>query len=135
MLYLAFIAVTFCLLAGFIALTHYETRSGVRFFAPRRIALDEMVERMHFIVEHVDLAAFLREEMQHAAHIVSHAIVTASLQAVRAIERVLTRLVRHLRSRSENMEVPHESAREFVKTLSDFKGTLKSSYPGVPEIE
>lgn len=135
MLYLLLILTSSLLLAGFIALTHYETVHGVRFFEARRNALDEIVERGQFIYEHVDLAAFLREEVQRAGTIAGHAVVNVSLQAVRAVERMLTRLVRYLRTQHESMDAPHESTREFVRTLSDFKDTLKTSYPAIPEVE
>jgi len=135
MAYLFLILIAIVLLSGFILALQYEASHGVRFFAPRRAALDETVERVRFIVTHVDLAAFLADETRRLATIAGHAVVTTTLQAVRATERLLTRLVRHLRTQTETAEAPHESAREFVKTLSDFKETLKTSYPGVPEIE
>jgi len=135
MSYLILILTSLALLTGFVALVQYETRTGIRFFASRRDALDAGVERIQFIVEHVDLAAFAAEEIRHAGTVVSHAVVTVSLQAVRSVERLLTRLVRYLRAKSESTEPPHETAREFVRTLSDFKDTLKTSYPGVPEIK
>lgn len=135
MAYLLLIALSSLLLAGFIALTQYETTHGVRYFAARREKLDGFVERAQFILEHVDLAAFLREEVRRAAAITGHAIVTLSLRAVRSVERLLTRLVRHLRTQHESIDAPHESTREFVRTLSDFKDTLKTTYPASPEVE
>lgn len=135
MFHLLLILTPLALLTGFVALVQYETRTGVRFFAPRRDALDTAVERIQFIVEHVDLAAFAAEEIRHVGTVISHALVTVSLRAVRSVERLLTRLVRYLRAKSESTEPPHETAREFVRTLSDFKDTLKTSYPGVPEIK
>jgi hypothetical protein len=135
MLYLLSILVSSLLLAGFVALTRYETEHGVRYFGARRATLDEAVERIQFIVEHVDLAAFLREEVKRVVTIAGHAIVNVSLQAVRSVERVLTRLVRHLRTQHDTAAAPHESSREFVRTLSDFKDTLKTSYPAIPEVE
>lgn len=135
MVYLLLISFSALLLLGFIALAQYETTHGVRYFAARRSMLDETVERAQFIVEHVDLAAFAREEIRRAGTIVGHAIVNVSLQAVRSVERVLTRLVRYLRTQHESVAVPHESTREFVRTLSDFKDTLKTSYPAMPEVE
>ena len=135
MLYFVFIALSLILLAGFIALTQYESNHGVRFFAPQRTSLDAFVERAQFIIEHVDLAAFAREELRRASTSVGHEVVTLSLQVVRSVERLLTRLVRHLRTKNESANVPHESTREFVRTLSDFKDTLKTSAPVTPEIE
>jgi hypothetical protein len=135
MAYLILILAAIVLLLGFVFALQYEASHGVRFFAPRRAALDEAVLRVRFVVTHVDLAAFLAEETRRIAAIAGHAIVTTTLQAVRATERFLTRMVRHLRARTEGVDTPTESSREFVKTLSDFKETLKTSYPGAPEIE
>jgi hypothetical protein len=136
MLYLTFMFIAFLLLGGFIGLTHYETEHQVRFFGARRRELDILVERVQFVFEHVDLGAFIQEEIRRLGTIAGHAIVNLSLQAVRVVERLLTRLVRYLRTTSESMEAaPRESTREFVKTLSDFKDTLKSNYPVVPEVK
>lgn len=129
MMYLTLILTTIALLAAFMSLVQYEEEHGVRFFAPKRSELDGFVERAEFIVEHVDLAAFVREEVRRAGTIAGHSVVTVSLQAVRAVERLLTRLVRYLRTRNESIAEPQESTREFVRTLADFKDTLKTTYP------
>jgi Holliday junction resolvasome RuvABC ATP-dependent DNA helicase subunit len=133
-----FIAVlsTLTLLAGFVVLVQYEARKGMRFFAPERDRFDKHIERIEFIVAHVDFGAFVQEEIRHAANRIGHTTAHLSLQTVRAAERLLTRLVRHLRVRHDSV-APHESTREFVKTLSDFKGGLKATHPdvGVSEVE
>lgn len=129
---LILILLAIALLVGFVALTAYETEHGTRFFEAQRAQLDRHVERIVFIIEHVDFAAFLRDEVRHFAHRVGHAIVHLSLQAVRAAERLLTRLVRSFRAREATTAAPRESTRAFVKTLSDFKEQLKT--PEVPEI-
>lgn len=128
------ILATIVLLAGFVALTVYEKEHEVRFLRERRERLDRVVERAVFIIEHVDFAAFLRDEIHHLARRVGHDVVNLSLQIVRAIERLLTRLVRHFRARQADVE-PRESTRAFVKTLSDFKEQLKASPPEIPEIQ
>ncbi|MBU6214391.1 hypothetical protein KGM48_00905 [Patescibacteria group bacterium] len=124
---------TIALLGGFIAMTAYETGRGSRFFSARRARLDRLVERISFIIEHVDFAAFLRDELRHLAHRIGHDIAHLSLQIVRAIERILTRLVRSFRVR-EAGSAPRESTRAFVKTLSDFKEHLKATAPEIPKI-
>jgi len=134
MAYLVFILGTLTLFVGFFALTYYEARRGVRVFATERTRLDAQVARAQFILEHVDLGAFLRDEVRRVAGRIGHDVAHLSLQMVRAIERVLTRLVRYLRSRNEVDLTPHESARPFVKSLSDFKDRLKASRPEVPEV-
>lgn len=129
------LSVALALLAGFVALTRYETNRGARFFAAKRTWLDEGIERIEFIVEHVDLAAFARDEVRHAMTRFGHAIAHLSLQVVRATERLLTRLVRHLRVQHEDEVAPRETAREFVKTLSEFKDGLNATHPDIDSLE
>jgi len=129
-----FILIALALLAGFFALTWYEERRGARVFAQVRERLDRHVARTEFILAHVDLAAFLRDEVRRAVGRISHDIAHVSLQAVRVAERLLTRAVRHLRVRHEAAIVPRESTRPFVKTLSDFKDRLKATRPEMPDV-
>lgn len=132
--YLIFILITLVLLGGFFVLTNYEARRGVRVYAAHRDRLDKTVERIEFVLQHVDLGSFLRDEMRHLIARLSHDIAHLSLQAVRATERLLTRLVMHLRSKHSVDTAPHGNVREFVKTLSDFKGGLKATHPEIKEI-
>ncbi|MDD3531326.1 MAG: hypothetical protein PHV99_01920 [Candidatus Pacebacteria bacterium] len=133
---LIFILVAVALLAGFFALTEFEARRGARFFAGERVRLDRSVERVEFILEHIDLGAFLRDEVRRIVARVSHTVANLSLQAVRAAERLLTRLVIRLRSNHHAVDTaPRENVREFVKTLSDFKSGLKATHPEVGEVE
>ncbi len=132
---LVLILVTLALLCGFIALTWYEDRRSTRVFAAQRARLDARVSRLEFIIEHVDLSAFLRDEVRRIAARVGHDIAHLSLQAVRFTERLLTRLVRHLRVHEEIDLTPRESARPFVKTLSEFKDRLKAAQPEAQEIQ
>lgn len=132
---LIFILITFVLLGGFFVLTGYEARRSVRVFSAQRASLDHTVERIEFVLQHVDLGAFIRDEVRHLVVHLSHYIAHISLQAVRAAERLLTRLVRYLRSRHADDTAPRENVREFVKTLSEFKGQLKSTHPEISDIE
>lgn len=131
---LIFVFTTLILLVGFVALTWYETAHGVRFFAPQRASLDQTIGRIEFIVDNVDLVAFLRDEARHFARRIGHDIVHFSLLLVRAVERLLTRLVRHFRSQQAVEEAPREEARAFVKTLAEFKDGLKATHPEVSDI-
>lgn len=134
MVYLIFILVTLALLVGFVALSDYETRRGARVFARERARLDGHIERAEFILAHVNLAAFLREECRLIAHAVAHAVAHVSLTAVRAVERFLTRLIRRFHMEHTVDASPRGNAREFVKTLSDFKDQLKETPPEIPDI-
>lgn len=133
--HLIFILITLALLVGFSALTSYEARRGARFFALHRERLDHTVGRIEFIIANVNLGEFLRDEIRHLASRVSHDIAHFSLLAVRAVERLLTRLVRHMRAQPEIDTSPRENAREFVKTLSDFKDNLKATHPEITDIK
>lgn len=133
--YLVFILVSFALFAGFFALTGYESRRGARLYERERAKLDSVVELVVFISEHVNLAEFLRDEVRHFAGRIGHDIVHFSLIAVRAVERILTSLVRRLRNNPEVDTAPRETAREFVKTLSDFKDGLNATHPEIQEIQ
>lgn len=135
MIHIIFILVALALLVGFFILTNYETQHGTRFYAPERARLDRTVERVEFILENVNIGAFLRDEVHHFVSRAGHDIVHFSLVVVRAIERVLTRLVRNMRARPEVDTAPRETAREFVKTLSDFKDNLKATHPEIQEIQ
>jgi hypothetical protein len=132
---LIFIITALALFGGFFALTWYETAHGVRFFAGKRSELDTQIDRIIFIWENVDLAAFAKEEAEHFLRRVGHDVAHLSLQMVRAVERSLTRLVRHFRTRQAVEEGPRETAREFVKTLSDFKDGLDAEHPAISEVD
>lgn len=134
MAYLIFIAVSLTLLVGFFILSSYEMQKGVRVFARERARLDGHVERIEFICSHVDFGAFVREEALRIAHRVAHDVAHVSLQVVRIAERLLTQLVRRLRTEHAVNVTPRADAREFVKTLSDFKGQLQETRPEVPDV-
>lgn len=135
MVYLFLILAALVLAGGFLALTAYETGRGIRFFGAFRARLDRDVERAEFIIANVDLAAFLRDEVERFVHKIGHDIAHLTLQVVRAVERLLTRAVRHLRTKDQSAEAPREASREFVKTLSDFKGQLKATRPEIPDLK
>lgn len=132
---LIFILVTLALLVGFFVLTGYEARRGTRLYSLGRARFDNAIERAEFIIDHVNLGVFLRDEIRHLAGRVGHDIVHVSLLVVRSAERLLTRLIRHLRTHPEVDTAPRETAREFVKVLSEFKGNLKATHPEISDIQ
>jgi hypothetical protein len=133
--YLVTVLASIALLAGFFALTCVEKRRGTRVLAPARDRLDQKVSRIEFILAHVDLAEFARDEVRRAINRIGHDVAHLTLQVVRSAERLLTRAVRYLRSQQDVDATPRESSRPFVKTLSDFKDRLKASRPDFPEIQ
>jgi len=133
---LLLILFSIALAAAFLALTRFERSRGRRVFAPQRERLDHEVTRALFIMEHVDFAAFARDNVRALALSISHDIAHLSLQIVRATERVLTQAVRHLRHRAISGEVAApsvEMTRPFVKTMARFKRELQDTRPQMPE--
>ena len=104
--YLIALVVPLALLGLFLAVVAMEERTGRRFLAGRRYQLDQRVGRIGFILRHVDWGAFsaelFRTSLERAAHDVAH----ATLIAVRALERFLTRVVRALRARQDAPALP-----------------------------
>ncbi len=131
MIYLITILAALVIFLSFSVLTWYETKRGTRFLEVLRAHFDRQVGRVEFILAHIDLSAFLRETLRHFAHRIAHDSAHFSLQVVRAIERFLTRFVRRFRMRQSLDVTPRVNARAFVKTLSDFKNSLKTVHPDV----
>jgi len=134
MAYLILVLIFIFLLIGALVVTEYESRHAVRFCAHTRARLDEHVVRAMFIATHVDFGTFVHECVTQATRRIAHDCAHLSLVIVRATERLLTRVVRRLRSEHAVPPSPRESTREFVRTLSDFKGQLGSTHPDVPDI-
>lgn len=130
---LVFVLLTLVLLVGFCMLAGYEERRGARVFALLRTRLDRNIERVEFIAAHVNFGAFLLDESRRITALLGHDIAHFSLLVVRSAERLLTRIVRSLRKRRAADTAPLET-RGYVKTLSDFKDTLKETHPEVPDI-
>ena len=126
MAYLIFIILALALLVGFVFVTRYEVSHAGRFFEKSRARFDARIEHALFILAHVDLSAFIREEVLRMSRYFGHATAHLSLQLVRAAERLLTRTVRRLRTHAPPV-TPGESTRPFLKTLSEFKETLKAT--------
>lgn len=135
MTYLILIVASILLLVGFAVVTREEGKRGTRVLEPRRAKLDAFVTRIVFIINHVDFAAFIREESRRAAGLLGHTAAYLSLQVVRAAERLLTRVVRKLRTEHAVEPRPVGETREFVKTLSDFKGRLKETMPEMAPVQ
>ncbi|MDP2594239.1 MAG: hypothetical protein Q8P36_02795 [bacterium] len=129
------ILISLGLLVGYVGLLALESRRGARFLASHRTRLDQAVEQGMFVLTHVDFASFVREEAMRIAHRLTHDMAHLSLTSVRILERLLTRLVRHLRAKSADVYAPQESTRHFVRTLSEFKGHIKATRPEMPDIQ
>lgn len=95
--YIIAVAVPLALLIGFLVLTSIEAASGVRMLGGVRRRLDRRIGQLSFIIAHVDLGSFARETVRAFFERVLHDLAHGTLVAVRSVERMLTRLVRHLR--------------------------------------
>lgn len=89
------------LLAGFLALTAVEAKSGRRMFAPMRAKLDAEVAHAAGVLRRADLGALFFHGLRALLEYLVREGVHAVLALVRAAERLLTGVARELRSREE----------------------------------
>ncbi len=126
MIYLTLVLISVALLAGFLALTVREAKTGRRMFSAARERLDREAARVFFIVAHVDLAAFLRDVTGQAGKRIAHDAAHISLIIVRFVERLLTRAVRALRAHQGQVQTTQTSTSPFVRSMSDLKQKLRN---------
>lgn len=93
--------VPLALWAGILAL---EARRGERFFPHLRDTVDDLVVAVSAALASVHLPSLVRTAAGKGARKVVHDLATGALALVRAIERLLTRSVRHLRRRRAEEE-------------------------------
>lgn len=129
-----FILIALILLVAYLCLLSLESRRSARYLAGYRGRLDALVANASFVASHVDLASFVREESIVLARRAASGAARLALESVRTLERLLARLVRRLHLHTEVARPAGESARHFVRTLSEFKGHLESTRPEMPEI-
>src|SRR6185437_2255321 len=101
MVVLVALGLSIVLLVGFLYLTALEKRHEVRYIATRRDALDAWVTHTQFVFTHVDFEAFMRESLRMLLAQIVHDVAHLTLLTVRAAERLLTRVVKHLRTQHE----------------------------------
>ena len=99
MIYLIILVALLTLLAGFMLLTAFETKTGRRALGRLRERLDARTARTSFIIRHVDWAGFTKHSLRTGLEWVAHEIAHGILLLVRFLERSLTRIVRGLRER------------------------------------
>ena len=128
------ILATLVLLAAYILALVLEARRGARFGARYRERLDQLVVQTEFIMAHVDFTSFFRSEAKRLGLYAIHESAHLALQAVRAVERFLTHVVKRLRLHPEAPLPEGASARHFVRTLSEFKGHLDTTRPEMSEV-
>jgi len=131
---LVLVGLPIALFAGLLLLTRYEAAHSARFFAARRSAFDLRLTHLQFALTHIDFESFVREQAHILGARIAHDIAHLALLIVRAVERILTRLVKQLRARHGIVAVNTATPRAFVKTMSDFKQHLATTRPPVPEV-
>ncbi len=99
MTYLISILVSLALFAGFLVLTLFEKKRGLRVAGELRNKLDAKVSRVLFVLSHVDWGAFLKHLVVTGTQRIAHDVAHATLLVVRTVERLLTRAVKYLRER------------------------------------
>ncbi len=128
MAYLIAILVSFLLLGAFLALTRYETTHGVRFFGSARSRFDSEVEKAAFIVRHVDWSAALAHLVRTATARIVHDVAHTTLIVVRIIERLLTRVVKYLRtSRQQAAAVSDRKKFDMRASLAQLRQNFKKA--------
>lgn len=126
MAYLIAIALAFLLLGGFLALTRYETGHGVRFLGGVRSRFDRKVERISFIVRHIDWSAVLSDVVRTATARIVHDVAHAILIIVRIVERLLTRVVKYLRmSREQAAAVSDKKKFDMRASIAHLRKSLR----------
>lgn len=108
MLYIILIGLTLILFGGFIMLTAFERKRGLRVAGVYRNKLDTKVSRAAFVASHVDWGAFTRHLLGTVLERVLHDVAHFVLRFVRTTERLLTRTVKGLRER-RGITVPLEN--------------------------
>ena len=120
------ILVAALLFSGFILLTVREARQGSRMLFPdSRAALDAAASRFLLVVTHEDFGSYARHAVMTIVGRIAHDIAHGFLVAVRATERLLTRLVRYLRNRKTPPFTESRASSTFVRHISEFKQSLR----------
>lgn len=121
MTHLISILIASALFFGFLLITAYEARRGVRFFAAFRYKFDTRVAHTQFLIEHIDWGAFTAHLTRTSLNTVAHDLAHSMLMIVRSTERNLTRAVGVLRMRRDSLLAPkgQEMSTKTVTPISD----------------
>jgi len=134
MAYLIAIASALALFIGFLLLTRFERARGVRFLEGLRNTVDEKTDKALFVATHVDWSAFLSHFFRTLVARIAHDIAHASLIVVRVLERLLTRIVKYLRStRPQTPSIPEKPRFDMRESLSQFRLVRKRKKETAPE--
>ena len=135
MAYIIAIAIALGLFFGFLLLTRLETSRGARFFGRARAKLDERVGKAAFVVSHVDWSAFTGHLVRTVTARIAHDVAHASLIIVRIVERLLTRMVKYLRSSRPHVAPVADKPRfDMQASLAQFKSKRPAKTQETEEI-
>lgn len=125
MLLLIPIGLSLALFGAFLLLTVLEAKYG-RVGGAARARMDRRVARISYIVGHIDWGGFVKHLVRSGVERVAHDSAHATLQAIRFVERLLTRAVRSLRERRKGIVVPSVSRQRVSlrETLRKFRRTF-----------
>ncbi len=129
MTYLISILVSLALFVGFLLLTLFEKKRGLRVAGELRNKLDAKVSRALFVLSHVDWSAFLKHLVVTGTQRIAHDVAHATLLAVRTVERLLTRAVKYLRERRGAGPLPEssEQLRPLERSLAYLKRSIRQA--------
>ncbi len=129
MTYLIILLVSLALFIGFLVLTRFEKKRGLRVAGMLRNKLDARTSHAAFVVSHVDWSAFLKHLVVSVAERIAHDVVHATLLVVRTVERLLTRTVKYLREKRGAAPLPDtdEIQRPVTRTLAYLRQALRNA--------
>jgi hypothetical protein len=119
------LGVSILLFAGFLLLTYLESSRQFRLMPASRAKLDRHVKRVAFVVSHVDWSAFIGQLVRNAAEIIVHDVAHATLLVIRALERLLTRIVHGLRTRRLSRSEDPGTVTTVVERIAHLRETLR----------
>lgn len=127
MAYLVAIGLALTLFGGFVVLTYWETTTGVRLLKGVRSDLDRKAARLAFIAKHVDWGSFAKHVLATLSARVAHDVAHVTLRIVRTVERLLTRVVRNLRTPQEGAPATPAPKFDVRSALTQLTPHLKRS--------
>jgi hypothetical protein len=131
MSYLIAVLVSLLVLASFLLFSSLETRYGFRVLAGPRRRFDRHVARATYVARHIDWSGFIAHIVKTTAERIAHDIVHTTLLVVRAVERILTRIIRVLRERvaSRATDEPPVEGSQLIATIIRFRKSFKRELP------
>lgn len=131
MSYLIAVLGSLLLLASFLLFSSLETRYGFRVLSGPRKRFDRQVARVTYVAQHIDWGGFIAHIVKTMAERVAHDLVHTSLLIVRAVERILTRLIRVLRERvaSRVSDEPPVEGSQLIATIIRFRKSFRREQP------